>query len=167
MGAELHALCFTGHRPDKLSSYLRDVDELRMRLQQRIIQAVSEGCTVFYCGMALGIDIMAGELVASLRQQYPELRLIAVVPFPGQSRNWPLSWRRRWDALLRLADEKIVLYPTFQRGCYQARNRYMVDRSERVIAVYDGSPEGGTCMTVTYARKKGVPVEIISPQLLR
>ena len=37
----------------------------------------------------------------------------------------------------------------------------------KVIAVYDGSQEGGTHMTITYARKKGVPVELIAPQTLR
>ena len=160
-----HALCFTGHRPDKLSQ--DSEDELRLRLQQRIIQAISEGYTIFYCGMALGTDIIAGELVVSLRQQYPELQLIAVIPFPEQSRGWPQSWRTRWNRLMRRADEKVILYPRFVRGCYHARNRYMVDHAEKVIAVYDGSQEGGTHMTITYARRKGVPVELIAPQMLR
>lgn len=164
MDGERRALCFTGHRPDKLGCTRREEDELRLRLHSRIIQAVSEGFTDFYCGMALGSDIIAGELVVSLRQQYPELRLIAVIPFPEQSRSWNDSWRARWISLVQLADEKVVLYPSFRRGCYHARNHYMVDRSERVIAVYDGSPDGGTYTTIAYARKKGVPVEMISPQ---
>ena len=164
MDDQRRALCFTGHRPDKLGFTQREEDELRLRLQMRIVQAVSEGYTDFYCGMAMGVDIIAGELVASLRQQYPEIRLIAVIPFPAQSRKWNDMWRSRWSALLNLADEKVILYPVFRRGCYHARNRYMVDRSERVIAVYDGSLSGGTFTTVSYARKKGVPVELIAPQ---
>lgn len=164
MASERRALCFTGHRPDKLGHTCREEDELRLRLQQRIVQAISEGYTDFYCGMAMGTDIIAGELVIALRQQYPNLRLIAVIPFPGQSRSWSQSWRARWAGLLRQADDKVILYPAFQRGCYHARNRYMVDRSERVIAVYDGSPEGGTHMTITYAQKKGIAVEMIAPQ---
>lgn len=159
------ALCFTGHRPDKLGHSRQEEDELRLRLHQRIIQAISEGFTQFYCGMAMGTDIIAGELVVSLRQQYPELRLIAVVPFPQQSRSWPMSWRVRWTCLIRQADQQVVLYPDYCRGCYHARNRYMVNHVQRVIAVYDGSP-GGTATTIQYARQKGVPVEIVAPQII-
>ena len=166
MGREQgYALCFTGHRPDKLGTR-RDEDELRLQLHMRIVQAISEGFTDFYCGMAMGTDILAGELVIALQRQYPELRLIAVLPFPEQSRNWPKNWKRRWSALLYQADEQVVLYPSYRQGCYHARNRYMVDRAQRVIAVYNGSP-GGTRMTVEYARKKGVPVDLIVPQTSR
>ena len=43
------------------------------------------------------------------------------------------------------------------RGCYQVRNEWMVDRSARVIAVFNGEPSG-TKNTVVYAKKKGVEV---------
>ena len=36
------------------------------------------------------------------------------------------------------------------------RNQYMVDRSSRLIAVYNGVPKGGTCQTLRYAMKRGV-----------
>ena len=160
-----YALCFTGHRPDKLGTR-RDIDELRLQLHMRIVQAISEGFTDFYCGMAMGTDILAGELVIALQRQYPELRLIAVLPFPEQSKGWPADWKRRWSALLYQADEQVVLYPSYRQGCFHARNRYMVDHAQRVIAVYNGSP-GGTRMTVEYARKKGVPVDLIVPQTSR
>ena len=41
-------------------------------------------------------------------------------------------------------------------GCMQRRNRYMVDHSALVIAVYDGSA-GGTRQTLEYAIRRGVP----------
>ena len=40
------------------------------------------------------------------------------------------------------------------RGIYEVRNRWMADRSGRVIALYTGAP-GGTKRTVDYARKLG------------
>lgn len=163
---DARALCFTGHRPNKLGRTQQEEDELRLRLHQRIVQAFSEGFTTFYCGMAMGADIIAGELVISLRQQYPELRLVAVLPFPDQSRGWPFSWRIRWTCLMRQADERVTLYPGYCKGCYHARNQYMVDHAQRVIAVYNGTP-GGTAETIRYARKKGLAVEIIAPQSLQ
>lgn len=43
---------------------------------------------------------------------------------------------------------------------YQRRNEWMVDRSSRVIAVYNGEPSG-TRNTINYAKKVDVPVVLI------
>ena len=37
----------------------------------------------------------------------------------------------------------------------------MVDRSSRLIAVYNGVPKGGTAQTLAYALKKGLDTVII------
>lgn len=39
------------------------------------------------------------------------------------------------------------------------RNRYMVDRSSLLIAVYDGTPKGGTMNTLAYCRAKGLEID--------
>ncbi|MDY5774050.1 MAG: hypothetical protein SPK32_11530, partial [Bacteroidaceae bacterium] len=43
----------------------------------------------------------------------------------------------------------------YSRGCFQIRNEWMVDRSARVIAVYNGEA-GGTRNTIAYANKVGI-----------
>ena len=48
----------------------------------------------------------------------------------------------------------------YDRGCMQRRNRYMVDRSGLLIAVYDGQP-GGTMQTIAYAMKRQLRTVII------
>ena len=43
----------------------------------------------------------------------------------------------------------------------------VVDRSERLVAVWDGKPArgiGGTADIVSYARQKGVPVVVLWPE---
>ena len=57
------------------------------------------------------------------------------------------------------ADLVCEISPHYHRGVFQQRNIWMVDRSKRVIAVYNGSP-GGTKNTIDYARKIGVNVKI-------
>jgi len=65
--------------------------------------------------------------------------------------------------VLKAADRIKLISPEYHRGCYHARNRYMVDNADRVIAVYDGSSSGGTAYTVDYARKQGKEIIIINP----
>ena len=50
---------------------------------------------------------------------------------------------------------------TYTPGCMNRRNRYMVDRSSLLIAVYDGIPQGGTLNTLSYAMGKGVRTVIL------
>jgi len=47
-----------------------------------------------------------------------------------------------------------------------AAGQAVVDRSERLVAVWDGKPArgiGGTADVVSYARQKGVPVAVVWP----
>ncbi len=42
------------------------------------------------------------------------------------------------------------------------RNRYMVNRSSLLIALFDGLP-GGTKKTIEYANQQGLEIRIIKP----
>ena len=48
-------------------------------------------------------------------------------------------------------------------GCMMRRNRYMVDRSNRLIALFDGNPGGGTCNTLLYAIREALEVIQLDP----
>ncbi|MDI6824641.1 MAG: DNA-processing protein DprA [Bacillota bacterium] len=115
--------------------------------------AVAKGHCCFYLGMALGADQMAAELL------FGHARVVAVVPCDGYDRLWPAPLRRKYGELLSRVDE-VVVYPGGPYAPWKphARNRWMVDRSGLVIAVYDGRRQGGTFRTVEYARRRGVPV---------
>lgn len=73
-----HRCCFTGHRPEKLAQSETEVKEW-LRLQ--IERAVADGYTTFITGMAMGVDIWAGQIVAEMKKNDPRLRLIAAVPW--------------------------------------------------------------------------------------
>ena len=47
------------------------------------------------------------------------------------------------------------------------RNRWMVDRSGILLAVYDGSAGGGTAATVRYAQSKQREIWLLDPDTLR
>jgi len=77
--------CFTGHRPQKLQ---RPVDDIKVDLENEILHAIADGYTTFITGMAYGTDIWAGNIVVRLKDRFPDLKLIAAVPFPGFADEW-------------------------------------------------------------------------------
>ena len=158
-------VCFTGHRPERICSPFLEssetVEKVKLFLHNSILSAVNDGYTHFLCGMAQGVDLWAGELIVSLKEQFPDLQLIAVVPYPGQELGWPAGWQTRYRALMKYVDETIVISPEYTKGCFHQRNRFMVDNSSRLIAVFDGEKKGGTAFTIGYAKKSGVSTELM------
>ena len=51
-------------------------------------------------------------------------------------------------------------------GCYQARNRYMVDAADALLAVCREGASGGTQYTVEYAWQKNRELVVIDPDTL-
>ena len=159
--------CFTGHRPEKCSfrydGRSGEFVVLADELEKQIIAALNGGFDTFYCGGAKGFDLLAAEMLASLREKY-KFKLVLVIPFEGQEKGFSTEWKRRYKYALDAADERICLSDEYYRGCYNARNRYMVDRSELVIAHYDGSA-GGTRDTINYAKQQGKAVINVADRL--
>ena len=130
-------------------------------LEVRIREAIADGFQTFISGMARGVDIWAAEIVLRLREEGAPIHLIAASPYDGFDNVWSLDWRKRYAAIMAGADLIRFISPGYDRGCFQRRNEWMVDRSARVIAVFNGE-KGGTKNTIDYAKRLGVSVILIS-----
>lgn len=142
-----HRCCFTGHRPEKLNM---SETEVIAWLEAEIRKAIADGFVTFISGMARGVDIWAAEIVLRLRDEGQPIHLICASPFVGFENSWQEDWKRRYTEVLRKADIVKFVCKSYSRACFQIRNEWMVDRSSRVVAVYNGEP-GGTKNTLAYA----------------
>lgn len=153
----LHRCCFTGHRPEKLHSSERKICK---ELEREIRAAVDDGFQTFISGMARGSDIWAAEIVLKLRDKGAPIRLIAASPFEGFELSWSLHWQKKYAAIMAKADHIRFISPSYDRGCFQRRNEWMVNHSSRLIAVFNGG-SGGTKNTIDFAAKVGVETVIV------
>ena len=157
---------FTGYRPEKLpfSESYKDPAYLRFREAHKglVEHLVRLGCTCFFSGVAKGFDTWAAEDVLFWKQTYPHIRLVCAVPFPGQADGWQPEECRRREQILAAADRVVTVCPQYRKGCYYERNRFMVDRSDVLVAAFDGK-SGGTAYTVEYAQSQGLTVLQIDP----
>lgn len=116
------------------------------------------GITNFYCGMALGFDMLAAEEVISLKVELPNLKLIAVIPYDGQNERWSAREQDRYCDILDKADDAILLSKYYFNGCLLRRNDYMLSHSCGLIAFFDGKPKGGTFYTCRKAKSMGMDI---------
>jgi uncharacterized phage-like protein YoqJ len=159
--------CFTGHRPRKLSFGYNenhpDCIRLKEVLKQQIEQAVKDGYSYFILGGALGVDQWAAEIILEFKRKYPHIRLEIAVPCRDQDKKWKEPSKKRYRNILSLAD--VVCYVSledYHPGLMIERDDYMIGKSQRLIAVFNGR-QGGTEHTVKAGREKGLELVIINP----
>ena len=161
------ACAFTGHRPQrfrfKYDETHPDCVRIKKVLREQIEILINQGVNVFITGMALGTDTWCAEIVLDLKKAGHPLRLVAAIPCENQDAKWIDSSRRRYANILKKVDETIYVSREYTSDCMLKRNRYMVDRAQYLVAVYDGGYSGGTAATVRYAEKKGIKLIIINP----
>lgn len=93
----MYRVCFTGHRPEKLT---RSDRAIKKDLEREIRQAIADGQNVFITGMARGADIWAAEIVLKLRDAgqpsvpVPMMALSKGGVKSGRS-NTELFWRQQ------------------------------------------------------------------------
>lgn len=157
--------CFTGHRPDKLPWGEDETDFRCQRLKKSIAQAVENayvsGIRHYISGMARGGDLYFAEAVLALREVEGDLTLECARPCETQADSWPAAEKGRYQSILDRCDFETLVQHSYDRFCMIRRNRYMVDHSGLLIAVYNGIPKGGTFQTLAYAMRKGLTIHTI------
>jgi len=92
--------CFTGHReiPE------RDYNRLKQKTKNAIIELIEKGVIYFGAGGARGFDTIAAETVLELKNDYPQIKLILVLPCPDQTKGWKEGDIRKYNIIKENAD---------------------------------------------------------------
>ena len=157
--------CCTGHRP-KGFPFKYGIDKQKHNaylnaLAEKIALAITAyGITGFISGMAIGVDLDFAELILKLRDRYP-ITLECAIPCPNQTLKWSDNDKLRYNDILKRADKISLISERYSPECMLKRNRYMVDKSNVVIAVFNGIEKGGTWHTIQYAKSKNKIIELI------
>lgn len=149
----MEGVCITGHRdiPQEKIGYVRE------QLRQEVEQAIEDGFTLFLCGMADGADLEFGAIVVEEKENHPHLFLEAAIPYANRLKSkTPL-----FERVLAQCNGIKVISKEYRPNCYFLRNRYLVQNSQRVIAVFDGREQSGTAQTIRMASAKKRDIRII------
>lgn len=162
------ACCFTGHRNKDLP-FSGDRNSQGMKclvssLQMYIEKAVKDGYDTFISGMAEGTDLICAEIVHNLiTRKGMNLRLICAVPYKKQGAKELLNPLDQYVYNMLIQESEVVyVSDTKARACYQKRNRFMVENSQRIIGVFkESKTRSGTYQTIKIAQQAGLEMNII------
>ncbi len=147
--------CFTGHRD------LTEEQEIKIAqdLAWQVDELINRGYTHFISGMEDGSDIIAAQIVGYFRRINKDLILEAAIS--DESRFHSKNEAFRYAMIL--CNKITVIQKQYDPGCFQKRNKYMVDKSDVVIAIWNGRTSGGTYNTIKYAQSLGKEIIQINP----
>lgn len=153
-------IAVTGHRPEKLGGYS---EEAFIKLVDFAKQELSKlNPEKIISGMAIGWDTAVA--IAALELKIP---LLAAVPFSGQEKIWPQENKDIYNDILKhnLVDTFIVNPGGFQAWKMQARNQWMVDNCDILMALYNFNIfTGGTKNCIDYAINQNKKIINLWPQ---
>lgn len=145
--------CFTGHREIK-----ENYNILFLKVYSIVENLIKKGYLYFGSGGARGFDALASEVVLKLKEKYPDIHLILVLPFINQyekEKGWSREEIYKYKNIKEKASKIVYTQKTYSSGCYFKRNRHLVDFSS-VCICYMHKMSGGTAYTVWYAISKGL-----------
>lgn len=156
-------IAFSGHRPNKLPNketgyklpnptYIKVCQEIEKTLIELKPEKVISG-------MALGVDQWAAHIAYKLK-----IPFIAAIPFAGQEVKWTAKSQKTFNTLLKFASEQVIVSEgEYTAHKLQIRNEWIVDNSNLLIAVWNGS-SGGTSNCINYAKSKNKEIIFINPR---
>ena len=144
------ACCGFGHR--------NVFDNTNVELDNAINTAIQQGCTVFYTGAMGEFDSLFSTAVRKAKRTYPHIKLICVKPYFTNDINTDRDYYTVMYDDVIIPDE---LAGVHYKAAIKARNRWMIDNSDIVIA-YTIWDYGGTYEAQRYAEKKSKSIITIT-----
>jgi len=148
----------TGHRPGKLNNEFNGngpiSNLIRIEMDEIIDKYKPER---ILSGMALGVDMLWAEAGISAC-----ITVVACIPCKNQDALWPDTSRARYRGILfnPFVTQVLVSDQPYSPKLMQDRNKWMVDKSNLLLAVWDRS-RGGTANCVEYAMAMDKPIVYI------
>lgn len=157
-------LGITGLRPSKLN-WGYDMDSPYWMALRRYLMHyfIEHNVTEVITGMALGVDTAAALAVLDLKDQGYDIRLHCAIPCRNQESRWLPESQRLYKSILDRADLVILVTDApYSPWLMQTRNQYIVNISDQMLAIWDGS-RGGTANCIDYAQKMRKPITVVQP----
>ena len=145
----LKVMYISGYRSFELGVFKENdpkITVIKKVLKKEIHQLVEEGLEWVLTSGNLGIETWVTEVVAELKQEYPELKLGIIYPFKEFGNNWNENNQEKLRMEEQLADYVEAVSHQAYQSPSQLRNhtRFLLDHTDGCLLIYDTEFPGKT-----------------------
>ena len=161
-------ICAIGHGPQRLPWGYCPPEQVIDRMANWMIKMFNKhGKLHIISTMSAGIGMIWADATVRARARTPNgsITFEASVPYDNQASRWPEAVIAKYNSFLLAADKiteesKGIAYNAW---LVHKNNTHMVDRSDYVVAFWDGNKKGKTHYCMCYARNKKKHIQIVPP----
>ena len=102
---------------------------IAQRLEETVTSLIGAGVRYFGAGGARGFDTLAAQTILKLQREYPQIKLILVLPCLSQTRGWRDEDIKVYERIKAAANKITYTSENYTQGCMHKRNRHLVDHS--------------------------------------
>lgn len=168
----MEVCAITGHRPSRFLFKNNEDDIMCKRLKKKIKKELKHlykrGVHTFWVGGAEGVDMWAAELLIQLKsyEAYCDVKIMLAIPFEGHNKSWTNRSSERLKRIIKHSEEVVIVSDSREakQQAYRKRNQYIVDKADCLLAVCHKNKitaRSGTNMTLQFALKKEIPIDIV------
>lgn len=168
----MKVLIVTGYKPQELQVFKKNdpaVHYIKQAIKKRIVSLLEEGHELEWIVISgqLGVELWGAEVVYDLQEHYPGLQLAILTPFLSQEENWSDANKEYYELILSQADYVDSITKKKYESPLQLRlkNKFLVDKSDGLLVVYDeerpGNPQYIMEMAKNKATQQAYPIFII------
>lgn len=155
----LRRIVITGYKPHELGIFDTKhpgIDYIKKAIRKRLVSYIEDGAEWMIISGQLGVELWAAEVVLELKEMYPSLKLAVLTPFLEQESKWQEEKQTYYRDLLAAADFVTSITKRTYEGAWQfkAKNAFLLDNSDGLLAVYDEENEGSPQYIVAEAKRR-------------
>ena len=165
--SQFYSCAITSQRPTrfkfKYQEYMTSCKRLKKRLHDVFVELYRRGVRRFYVGGALGVDLWAGEILLEMsrHEEYRELEIVLVYPFPGHDERWDPKSRERLCHLKENCDQFVMGSKIVGAQGYWERTAYMVEHADCLVAVCDDETAGPSGVEAVFRMAKVQKIVVV------
>ncbi|MFD3446065.1 DUF1273 domain-containing protein [Microbacteriaceae bacterium 4G12] len=152
-------LAITGYKPFELGVFSQDhpgIDYIKKIIKRRLLSFLEEGLEWVIISGQLGVELWSADVVYELQIDYPHLKLAVFTPFLEQEENWNEANKEYYEYIVSGADhmDSITKRKYESPEQFRLKNRFFVEKSDALLAVYDSEKPGSPKYMVDIAKKQ-------------
>lgn len=133
----------TGYEISKIletSLELNLLTNLMNRLTRVIKELYDSGYSTFISDLNEGFEMMAAESVVKLKNEYPDIKLIAVIQYPGYENQFSSPDKYRYKRIIEDADKSIIISKVKTKDTQQQSSKFILSNSSLIMCYSNGKP---------------------------
>lgn len=117
---------------------------IKAAIEKQIRSLIDEGLEWVIIGGQQGVELWGAEVVLSLKNEFPDLKLGVLLPFLEQEKKWKEERQEQYQAIMDQADFVDAVSKKTYSGPWQfkARDAFSLNHTDALLLVYDEEKEG-------------------------